>query len=710
MKFISLEMRNWRSFHGHNRIEFSTDQERPVTLLLGPNGAGKTTLLNAFTWVLYGQFTEGFDDHDRLVNLEAIAVDSRAQTSVELVFQHENDEFRVKRETDGQRQANNGDCDLIVTKNGERAVEDDIHRILPPPLKDLFFFPAETFSTASVLKGENPGEGTSFDVGTAIRALLSGDIYDHASADLRKAIESNALKPPMNYRDQTVDAAWRKYEQAQADLSEAEERSEKLPALTAEAREKAAKAKQEAERYNPEEIKKWELRYNELDGKVRNAEQGVGLAQRLFIELARSAHMHFARCAVATSIGRLDLAETAGLMPPRIHENVLERTIESHKCSLCGEQLTESGKARVTALRSRVADAQVAIRGVEIRTNLKQFATRRETDLDRLREEVTNLAQRFEVDVPAASADIRILSAVLRTCTDVSDRLLAQAKREFEGFRAASDVERPVDGQNPVDVAILKQGLVDALESETASISATLSDLENQAKSLFEDYQKKSGKTKEYARKSRAISILQEAKKYFDEARKGLEKFGREDFEKAINSTYSDLVRKEIEISVGDDFSIRVHAAGTTDRLPLSQSEKVLLLIAFLGSIARLAPQYEQIARSGKQLARTGGVETSQGQGFPVVLDAPTSPLDDEYEKEVVSALPNLLPQVIVPVSAKSVSVWEEIADKVGATYVMELTSRNATNRKVRWNGKDHTYSTQDIDVAPARTRLTRID
>src|SRR5690606_5597647 len=153
--------------------------------------------------------------------------------------------------------------------------------------------------------------------------------------------------------------------------------------------------------------------------------------QALYVDLARNAHMHFSQCAIATSVARLDLAETAGLMPPRLHEGVLGRTLETHKCALCGEPLTEAGEAGVTRLRERVADAQVAIRGVEIRTTLRQYATRHASELDRLREEVTNLAKQFETDVPAADADMKILRSVLRTCIDVGDRLLTRAKREF---------------------------------------------------------------------------------------------------------------------------------------------------------------------------------------------------------------------------------------------------------------------------------------
>ena len=84
--------------------------------------------------------------------------------------------------------------------------------------------------------------------------------------------------------------------------------------------------------------------------------------------------------------------------------------------------------------------------------------------------------------------------------------------------------------------------------------------------------------------------------------------------------------------------------------------------------------------------------------------------MDEEYEIDVVDALPNLLPQIIVPVSAKSVAVWERIAAKVGKTYVMELTSNTTSDRKVSWNGKDHIYSVCDEQIVPARTRIAPLN
>ncbi len=710
MKFISLKMRNWRSFHGDHEIEFSIDPARPVTLLLGPNGAGKTALLNAFTWAIYGEFTDGFDHTDRLVNLAAVDLSANAETFVDVHLQHEGNDYSVKRRTNAHRQIT-GEYDLVITKNGERAVEADIHRILPRPLKDLFFFPAETFSTASVLKGENGGEGASFDVRDAIRSLLSGDIYRNASKDLREAIKSDTLKPPKKgHGQEAVESAHRQYEQAESMLSSAEERKDKLPDLLSAASKQAARAKQEAERYDPKEIQKWSNENARLSKQVADTEQMEKKANALYVDLARSSHLYFAEYAVELAIRRLNQAEDAGLMPPRVHESVLDKTLESGQCSLCHSPLNDTSRERVTMLRDRVGDAQVAVRGLEARTMLKQFLKRNSTEIDRLREEIDDLATSLQTDPPPKDASFKILAAVVRTCISVADALLRQAKIELEQFTKESTIDRPADGKSPVDIAILAQQRFDLINEELLAMPEKIENLRKIRDAAFKDYKEKSGKSDDHKQKSTAIEILQQAQSYFEAASQGLEEFGRADFEKAINETYADLIAKPFTIRVESDFSIRVLLSGSGETMPLSQSEKVLLLIAFLGAIARLAPHYEEIAKQREQFTATGNVETSKRTGFPVVLDAPTSPLDEQYEIDVVDALPNLLPQVIVPVSAKSVTVWERIGDKIGKAYVMELTSNTASDRKVNWNGKDYTYSICDEQIVPARTRIAPLN
>nr|WP_277350253.1 AAA family ATPase [Nonomuraea sp. FMUSA5-5] len=703
-----MTMRNWRPFHGTHRIDFSVNPDKSVTLVFGANGAGKTALLNAFTWALYGEFTDGFEAPESLVNFEAIKNDPTAEAFVELELEHENAKFHVRRATDARRQLE-GDYDLTVTRNGERTVEDEIYRILPKPLKDLFFFPAETFSTASVLQGDRPGEGTSLDIGSAIRSLLAGDIYDHAVEDLRGAIASEALRPTQKYTDETVEAARRAWEQAQAELNAAEDRRDKLPSLLAQARDQASKAKKEAEKYNPEEIKKWERKYNELKNRVTDAEGAVHRAHELYVGLARQAYLHFSQRATEAAVHRLDIAEKAGLMPPRIHDSVLHQSLTDGRCALCQVQFTQQTRSRVEGLLSHVTEHAMAVLGLETRTQLKSHLDNFHRQIAEVRGKVAALAADLGVAGPPQDADMRMLQSVLRMCIEAADRALTKARRELKELTDDQESPVPARGSSPVDIAMLMQQGVDRLEQEYRSIESTIQRATEAEREKLADYTKKSSKLDTYKRKTAAIEVLRDVKEFFDEARKGLNKFGREDFEKAINDTYADLIAKQFEIRVGEDFGISVGAQGRDETMPVSQSEKVLLLIAFLGAIARLAPQYAEIARRNQQFQRTGDVETSKRVGFPVVLDSPTSPLDHEYEVEVIQALPRLLPQIVIIVSAKSVTAWEEIESHIGSVNVMELTSHKATNRHVRWKGKDYIYSTQDDGVDPARTRMSKI-
>ena len=54
MKLYKLTLNNFYRYYGEQKIVFSTEKDKNITVLRGENGTGKTTLLNAFYWVMYG--------------------------------------------------------------------------------------------------------------------------------------------------------------------------------------------------------------------------------------------------------------------------------------------------------------------------------------------------------------------------------------------------------------------------------------------------------------------------------------------------------------------------------------------------------------------------------------------------------------------------------------------------------------------------------
>lgn len=707
MRFVSMNLRNWRSFHGDNTLEFSTDDKRPVTLILGPNGAGKTALLNAFTWVIYGEFTEGFDRHEDLINHEALSVNPDDITEVRLTLSDAGREYTITRSATSLQQAN-GLNDVFVSVDGKTELEESIHQLLPRALKDLFFFPAETFGTAKVLKtGNKQSQVASLEIDSAIRTLLAGDVYDNAIEDLRRAVNSNALKNTKKVSDAAVNQADVGWNTAQAELAEAERLRDELPGELAAAVAEAEKATKQAQQYDPDKIAEWQQELEARTNAVAAAKSEVDRANDLYVSLARSAHMHFTGKSVVASIKRLDAAEACGLIPPRIDGQVLQRTLKDKRCLLCGEDLSAHGATRVKELQSRVADSTTALRGLEARSDLKNYMQRSTETLAQLRSAVTELAGRFEkVASPSDHADLTHLRATVQECIALADRLQKRSDTALAEFKSAGGPDQPAT--NVVQIAVAKELKVQEIEERLSALPDQIKDLQARRDAALADLRAKSHGSKEAIDKTEAIRLLDEAKGFFEAVKEGLTEYGRQDFERAVNQTYSDLVRKPYELRVDKNFRISLFNEGTDQGVAASQAENVLLLIAFLGAIARLAPEYQKIAAEKAQLKKVGGVQTSAGEGFPVVIDAPTSALDDEYELEVVQALPRLLPQIVVPVSAKSVERWEKISDSIGAVYIMELTAQGQSDRTVRWAGKDRSYSKAD-DTVTTRTKLVAV-
>ena len=66
----TLSIENFRCFCSTQKMEFSIDKKRPVTLLISTNGTGKTSFLNSIVWCLFGELVHGTDLPDKLVNDE----------------------------------------------------------------------------------------------------------------------------------------------------------------------------------------------------------------------------------------------------------------------------------------------------------------------------------------------------------------------------------------------------------------------------------------------------------------------------------------------------------------------------------------------------------------------------------------------------------------------------------------------------------------
>ena len=202
MRLLSLRLNNFRQFYGETpELELASSDRKKITIIHGNNGSGKTTLLNAFTWVLFGQFTAAFKEEDRLVNKRAlaeVAVGKPVDCWVELIFEHGNKQYRLVRSRRAYIEKNtvkesDQDFKLFVAQEDGRWItpnqepEQVINRILPESLHQYFFFDGERIE--KIVQSNKKKE-----ISEATRTLIGLEVLkravDHLKA-VRKDFQNN---------------------------------------------------------------------------------------------------------------------------------------------------------------------------------------------------------------------------------------------------------------------------------------------------------------------------------------------------------------------------------------------------------------------------------------------------------------------------------------------------------------------------------------
>ena len=198
MKLISLQLYNFRQFYGKTpQIKFSSG-EYNTTVIHGNNGAGKTALLNAFTWVLYEEFTAAFAAPEMLINKRAIAETQEGHTVecwVELQFASNHQYYQLKRKCYGIKKLDNtvdyGEAKLFMLVSGDdgkwypplESATDIIEQILPSSLHQYFFFDGERIDNFFRRKANN-------SIAEDTKELLGVKVLDRGIEHLKKAKKS----------------------------------------------------------------------------------------------------------------------------------------------------------------------------------------------------------------------------------------------------------------------------------------------------------------------------------------------------------------------------------------------------------------------------------------------------------------------------------------------------------------------------------------
>ena len=195
MRLLALELSDFRGFYGLHQIAFASGDKRHVTVFHGENGAGKTNLLNAIHWCITGKFTPRFQDNRLLVNKEAIK-EGRRECFVELLFRDEESsggkQYRVRRSATNDKQTNFEVYE--IDKGNSRPIERGeslLKMLLPPGLISWFFFDAEAIGSLELSGSEEFKRGLRKTLGFELVDQLLRDL-EQVQARLRREVAAQS--------------------------------------------------------------------------------------------------------------------------------------------------------------------------------------------------------------------------------------------------------------------------------------------------------------------------------------------------------------------------------------------------------------------------------------------------------------------------------------------------------------------------------------
>ena len=621
MRLLSLTISDFRSFYGTQQVNFAFDDKKRVTLLHGENGAGKTNFLNAINWCITGKFTPQFKDSRLLVNKEAYREGQR-ECFVEIIFRDEDrassKEYRVRRSATNEKQIS-FEVFEIIGGNSKLIDRGDslIQLLLPPALIRWFFFDAEAIGALELSGSEEFKKGLRKTLGFELIDLLLFDL-DRVQAKLRKDVsnQSNdkqlqALQADMDNIDRvlpgqisSLEALKEKIKETDIQLSEVSASLSKLPQAEPLQRQRDA-----------EESKKKRLRdrHDTLSAKVA-AKVGQAGPPLILKELT------------AKLEGKLEAQEVKGRLPAPYSDQLVKDILDANTC-ICGREVQQGSNEE-----QKIVD-------------LLQFAST--SELNQRISQVRYLIRDIETD----SSRLPVQIAELREEIATNDGEIAMCEDEIK------QLTLQLNGVRVEEVQRL-EGEYQRLKEELSTLNQQMGAIASQIDQNKKRYSERKAQHESAARKlkisQKIKSKLSKVVRLSDHIRRSLvdqETRALKVLSLELNLVLKKYLTKHYTAKI-DPNNYAVHLIDEDgNSVAHSTGEGQVLKFAFIATVVALAAKKTQEKIQWM----------TDPTVAPLVLDAPFSALDPDYQGSVARNLAQQTTQLILMISS---AAW---GDKVEA-------------------------------------------
>lgn len=636
MQIKSIHLKNFRQFYGEQKIEFSIDSDKNVTLIHAENGVGKTTLLNSILWTFFGITTNKFEQKEKIVNFAA-SKEGKNSAAVQVFFVHEGSEYQAQR-IFRSNEGSTGRHAFSVTKIGSNGAfqvslpnpTSFINSVIPEGMATYFFFDGEQAETFS-------GENNKKAISAAIREMLGSTLIETAIEDLHYLYK----KFNEEIGETAGDSEIATIERQIADLEQARERrNEKITALEADIeainRQLSSIANllsqaQEAAHFQRQRIEKERIK--------KGVMEQIGETKTEILRwISSKALASVSESLTSQSLDFIDEESLRGRIPSPYNEDFVKGLLGAQKC-VCERPLhpgTTEWRA-ISELLSSASNAEVLNRVVRVRARISVLKEQRrdapqilatlEEKLVKLNTQQNTLEREIEEvsrkigDLPVAEIQEREMAR--RTLTvDLESKKTERIRSQRDNEHAQADITR------------LSREVADlALQNIAARSLVVRRDLAERGKGVLEAFLKSN------------------------------EDAARKDIEATVNKILEATTRRHYRFEIDETFQIRLLFADGTPT-PKSGGENQMMSLAFLAALVEYAVKRSENDAQGLFIPAAIA---------PLVLDSPFGQLDINYREATAKFVPQMAPQVVLLVSSSqgNDAVYAALKRKIGKEYVL---------------------------------------
>lgn len=653
MYIKSIVVEDFLPFQGRQRIDFSTDKDRNVTLIMGNNGAGKTSLAQAFEWCLYGTAPK---ESPQVINAyvrDHIAPGSCRYVAVEIEIEKDEKIYTISRKQRYSR-SENGNLDrpgqfefvILYKENGEtRQVAaneqaNTINRLLSNQLSHYFFFDGEHVKN---MRSEIES-GKSSDFADAVKTILGLRPVASALGHLKATGNRSSVE------------RWFKHQfdlKGSQDLEAKRQRIETLGKIIE--REKGerddAQADEAAARAN---VDKYEQLLKENEDSEK-AQKGVEKARRIKKE---------ARSAVV-------VRRNGFFKQFRNHQYrfIIDRLVHDAQKELADEDKISKGIPSVDDKTIKfLLDRGECICGTKFSTG------------DEIARHLYNLLE--YVPPKDLGTYISEFDTVCRVRTESESMLVEQLAEAYREFREAEDGVKSAEkayeaaiaylnSLNNVDVGILRNNLKKAQDDLKRAIGRE-SQAQRKISSATNEISQLDDEIRAYSLKNAKNREIQHCLQYVDYIYSYLgdyyrkhEATTRAQLAERVDKFFTSMYDGEIHLVLNDDYSVTVNVdeIDTSDEAwKTSSGQTLAIILAFILGILDIAKEMTN-----------GNDSLLKGDTYPLVMDAPLSDFDKTRIGTICNLLPAVAEQVIIIIKDTDGDLAEQhLKDRIGRRYTIE--------------------------------------